>query len=123
MHIFLVQQGVDVTSEVNPVNSYNLARDSDTFHAALTLDQYVFGSRMPVDWVLFTKHTNIKFAEFCTFQRYIPIDSRIIFSVGNNSLECFYCRPGIYSSFGSLYKGTDNIYVMLAKQKIDIQQI
>jgi hypothetical protein len=123
MHIFLIQQGVDVAAEVNPVSSYNLNNDSDIFHAALTLDQYIFGGRNPVDWVLFTKHTNLKFAEFRTFQQYIPLDSRIIFSVNNNSLECFYCRPGIYSSMGSLYKGGDNMYVMLAKQKIDIQQI
>ena len=119
----MIQQGVDVAAEVNPVSSYNLTRDSDIFHAALTLDQYIFGGRNPVDWVLFTKHTNLKIAEFRTFERYIPLDSRIIFSVNNNSLECFYCRPEVITAFGSRYKTNDNVYVMLAKQNIDIQQI
>jgi hypothetical protein len=123
MRIFLVEFEVSVGNIVNPAGHYKLSKLSDINHAALTLDQTIFGGRQEIDWVLFTQRNEIKFDTFCTFEKYIPTDSKIIFSTTGNSLECFYCRPGIFPIIGSKYKTKDDTFYMLAKQKIDIQHI
>lgn len=123
MRLFLVEFGVKVASIVNPVSSYELNRMSDIEHSAITLDQYIFGSRQTVDWVLFTQHEDIKFEEFSLMEKYMPADSKTIFSAKGNTLECFYCRPAIYSILGSMNKTEENKFLMLARQRIDIQWI
>lgn len=123
MRIFLVEQNVKVSHIVNPELSYVLNRDEDLNHASFCLDQTIFGGRQLIDWVLFTKHEEIKFEEFCIFEKYIPIDSKIIFSTKGNSLESFYCRPEVFSLLGNRYKINDDIFHFLSRHKIDIQHI
>lgn len=122
MRIFLVEKNVDVTSIVKPVENFKISKQSDILHSALLLDQLIFGSRVAIDWVLFTKTPDIKFDEFCLMEKYIPQDSKIMFSAKENSFDCFYCRPAIYTVFGNLSK-TNQDYLTLSRQHIDIQWI
>ena len=103
MRLFLVEFGVNVSSTVNPIFKYELTKESDIDHAALTLDQTMFGSRQTFDWVLFTKQQDIKYEEFLLMEKYIPVDSKTIFSASGNELNCFYCRPPLFSILGSIF--------------------
>lgn len=123
MRIFLIEYKVDVANIVNPAGSYRLSKLSDIDHAALTLDQTMFGSRLEFDWVLFTQHQDIKFEEFRLAEKYFPKDSKTILSAKGNSLECFYCRPELYVILGNLNKIPISTFFTLSKQRIDIHAL
>lgn len=123
MRIFLIEFNVDIAAQINPTMSYKLNRDTDLPHSAIVLDQCIFGGRQDIDWVLFASNTNIKFDEFLSIERHIPRDSKTIFSTTGNILDSYYCRPAIFSILGNSYKTSENLYLMLARQRIDIQHI
>jgi hypothetical protein len=120
MRVFLVEQDVDIASIVNPIEQFKIFKQSDILHSALVLDQIIFGSRCAIDWVLFTRIRDIKFDDFCLMEKYIPQDSKTMFSAKENTFDCFYCRPAVYTIFGNMSK-TVNDYLTLSRQRIDIQ--
>ena len=124
MHIFLIEQNVDLAPIVNPTDSFKIFKQSDILSSALVMDQTIFGSRRTIDWVLFTRISNIKFDEFCLMEKYVPQDSKTIFSAKENSFDCFYCRPAMYTIFANMSKTADHegyYYLGLSRQRIDIQ--
>ena len=123
MRIFLIEFGVELENTINPVFKYQLTCEDDIKHAALVLDQTIFGARQAVDWVLFAKSEHIKWEKFLQMETYVPIDSKTVISPTGNQLDSFYCRPAVFSIFGNMYKVSEPMFRSFARQRIDIQWI
>ena len=120
MNIFLVAHNIEISIPNQQVVDYRLNRIEDLPHAAFTMDLTIFGERRLIDWVLYSNTENIKFDKFCELAKYEEIDSKTIFST-DNQLNCFYCKPSVFTVFANQYKTQDHTFLMLAKQHIDIK--